>query len=693
MGNKKSKSSPSLGASNEMKKDKLNSEGPQQIPRSEQQAIERHALIEGTIAAISSRFVGLEDIDEAINSSLADMGRISGASRAYLFLFDEAAKTMTNTHEWCAPGVSPQIAGMQKMAMSTFPWWVNKIRDGQTIHLPDVALMPPEAKAEREIFDRQEIRSLLGLPVLKEGRPAGFVGFDNTAETREWSEDEIALLRVAAEIIGAALERRRAEEALRESKQRTEDILESITDGFMALDRQFRLTYVNQRAEEVLGQKRGRLLGRNLWEVFPEARKGAFFREYRAALADQKPVSFEEFYGPLNMWVEVHAYPYKDGLSVYFRDITERKRTEVALGQSESKYRKLMDMANDAIFIADAQTGTIVDANQAAERLIGRPLKEIVGMHQMELHPPEEAENYRRLFQEYIGKIAGVTEEIYALHRSGRKVPVEISSSVMELNGRTVIQGIFRDITERKQAKEQRDIADRLQRAVLAMPEKMPGVRFGHLYRSATGGAGNIGGDFYDLFEPAQSRIAVVIGDVSGKGLEAATLTTLIKDAVRAYAYQGDSPGVIAAKTNDMIYKMTPPSILATLFLGVIDIVGRSLDYTTAGHPPAVLVKESLEAARLKTGPAAIGIFPALDYPDYRQPLAQNDKLFLYTDGLIEGRSGNRFFGEGRLIETVRELAGAQPERLPALIFERLSDFTGGPLADDVALLAVALEA
>jgi PAS domain S-box-containing protein len=676
-----------------MTKNKISSEGPQGIPPSEHQAIERRARIEGTIAAVSSRFVGLEAIDDAIDSSLADMGRISGASRAYLFLFDEAGGTMSNTHEWCAPGVSPQKAGMQKLPMSTFPWWVSRINKGETIHLPDVSKIPAEARAEREIFTQQEIRSLLGLPVLRAGRPAGFIGFDNTAKTKVWSEDEVSLLRVAAEIIGAALERNRAEEALRESKQWTENILESITDGFMALDRQFRLIYVNRRTEEVLGQDRRRLLGRNLWEVFPEARKGAFLREYRAALTDQKPVSFDEFYPPLNIWVEVHAYPYQDGLSVYFRDITERKRAEHALGQSESRYRRLMDMANDAIFIADAETGAIIDANRAAERLIGRRIEEIVGMDQMELHPKEEAENYRRMFREYIGKVAGVTEEIYAVHSSGRKVPVEISSSVMELDGRTVIQGLFRDITERKQAKEQRDIADALQRALLTMPETMPGLRFGHLYRAASGGAGNIGGDFFDLFKLDQNRIAVVIGDVSGKGLEAAAITSLIKDALRAYAYQGDSPGTIAAKTNDMIYKMTPPSILATLFLGIIETADRSLDYTTAGHPPAILVKESLEVARLKTGPPAIGVFPALDYPEYRQSFAVGDKVFLYTDGLIEGRSGPLFFGEDRLLKLVEQLAHAQPERLPALIFDRLSDFTGGPLADDVALLAIALEA
>jgi phosphoserine phosphatase RsbU/P len=239
---------------------------------------------------------------------------------------------------------------------------------------------------------------------------------------------------------------------------------------------------------------------------------------------------------------------------------------------------------------------------------------------------------------------------------------------------------------------EERSVADTLQKSLLTMPEKLPGLRFGHLYQSATGLAGKIGGDFYDLFELAGDRIGVVIGDVSGKGLEAATLTALIKNTVRAYAYQGDQPGLALAKANDVIYRLSPPEVFATMFFGVIEPKARSLVYTTAGHPPAMLIRKSGRVARLRTGPRAIGVFPALDYPDYRQSFAAGDKLFLYTDGLIEGRRGNRFFGEERLLETVEGLIDSGPEELPSLVFARLRAFTGGRLSDDIAVLAIGLD-
>ncbi len=132
------------------------------------------------------------------------------------------------------------------------------------------------------------------------------------------------------------------------------------------------------------------------------------------------------------------------------------EQMEKRLKESEEKYRNLVSNANDAIFVADIETGIILDANKKAEELIGRPLAEIVGMHQMELHPEEEAERYKNLFKDNILKGKGTTEDLYVCHKSGRRTPVVISSSVMELAGKKIIQGIFRDITEHKRAEEER---------------------------------------------------------------------------------------------------------------------------------------------------------------------------------------------------------------------------------------------
>jgi PAS domain S-box-containing protein len=108
-------------------------------------------------------------------------------------------------------------------------------------------------------------------------------------------------------------------------------LLESITDAFYALDRQWRYTYVNQRALDYYGMERAELLGRSLWDVFPAMQGSDFESQYRRALREQRSVSFEIF-SPLNgHWLEVHAYPTPQGLAVNFRDISRRKQTDIEL--------------------------------------------------------------------------------------------------------------------------------------------------------------------------------------------------------------------------------------------------------------------------------------------------------------------------------------------------------------------------
>ncbi len=124
---------------------------------------------------------------------------------------------------------------------------------------------------------------------------------------------------------------KQAEEDLLESRNRIASILESITDGFFALDTQWRFIYVNHEAERLLRHSREELWDQDVWETFPEAVETAFYQQYHHVVAEQQSTIFETFYTPWAVWFEVHAYPSRDGLSVYFRDITERKRAEQEL--------------------------------------------------------------------------------------------------------------------------------------------------------------------------------------------------------------------------------------------------------------------------------------------------------------------------------------------------------------------------
>lgn len=154
----------------------------------------------------------------------------------------------------------------------------------------------------------------------------------------------------------------------------------------------------------------------------------------------------------------VTDYVSKDGgieqfelLANRIRGAVEQRRTEQALAEARGGYDRLLETAPDAIFIVDAETGTLVEVNEAAEELLGKPREELRGLHQRELHPPEDRDRYERIFAEHAGCRGVIHDdrELYVVHRDGHEIPVEISAGSLELDGRRLVQAIFRDLTDR----------------------------------------------------------------------------------------------------------------------------------------------------------------------------------------------------------------------------------------------------
>ena len=234
----------------------------------------------------------------------------------------------------------------------------------------------------------------------------------------------------------------------------------------------------------------------------------------------------------------------------------------------------------------------------------------------------------------------------------------------------------------------ERRIADTLQEAILTPPPPVRHVQTGYLYRPASTAA-NVGGDFYDVFPIGDTYAAIAVGDVSGKGIDAARLTSLLKDGIRAYAYEHSSPAAIVQQLNDLVWRSSTVELFATVFLGVLDLLTGELHYCAAGHPPPHLMRSDTVERLREPRSGIVGAFPNARFEEDQVVLRAGDTLVLYTDGITEARAGAEMFGEKRVSETLDALRDVRLQEIPEGLADAASEFAGGSLRDDTVVLCV----
>jgi PAS domain S-box-containing protein len=495
---------------------------------------------------------------------------------------------------------------------------------------------------------------------------------------------------------------------------------------------------VNDVMCEQSGYSRQELLATNPLELLEEKSSVRFRERIQKALAGESLTDVVEYKVKAkdghDIWAVLNvSLTYEDGKPVgalvVGHDVTERKRAEnererllaqeqhlveelaaaneelqaqteeLAAREKEleaqneelrtSQYnRSLIEAALDPL-VTIGLGGKITDVNEATIRITGRVRDELVGTDFSDYFtdPESASQGYREVFDK-----GSVTDYPLTIRgRDGKLTDVLYNASLYRDNEGKVL-GVFaaaRDITALRELEVQRDIASKLQRTLLDVPQDTGGIQFGHLYRSATKEA-SVGGDFYDVFTVKDGRIAVLIGDVSGHGVEAARIATLVKDVTHAFAHQSRRPSVVLNSTNELLLENRIPGFV-TLFLGILDPEAGMLTYSSAGHPNVLLRANGEEVKLLDAASSPLGIFPDQAWKESDVQLSKGDLLLLYTDGAIEARRDGEFFGQEGLIKVLTRWSNPSPEPLPQALLAEVLAFSGGVLTDDVALLAFCL--
>jgi PAS domain S-box-containing protein len=492
---------------------------------------------------------------------------------------------------------------------------------------------------------------------------------------------------------------------LRESRELLETIIACAPVGFGLLDPEMRFVRVNQELAAIGGCEAEELVGSRPHDVLPPAWGEALAGPFRRVLESGEALDDLEVAAPTaaapgrdHIWV-ASCYPVRHdgeivGVGVFVTDISDRVRAEQGL-------QLLFDV------------GEALDATLGVEERLARLAELVI---------PTLADSCTIEMLDPSGEmrtVAGTACDDGEPGERGDRDPARLIVAPLRARGRDVGRLTLRagsstrayDDGDRALAlqlgrragvavdnarlyEEQHLIASTLQRVLLppALPA-IPGLEVAARYTPMGDGV-EVGGDFYDVFDVGSSWVAV-IGDVCGKGVEAAALTSLVRHSLRGLAHGDPLPAVALSRLNDAIVaeRGLEPRFSTVAYARLTrDGAEVAATVATAGHPCPLVVRAGGRVEELGRPGTLLGPFPAVRVHDESDRLAPGDALVLYTDGVTEARRDGEMFGEERLRALLSGLAGRSAGDLVEGVERAVVAHHGGPLDDDLALLALRVD-
>lgn len=393
------------------------------------------------------------------------------------------------------------------------------------------------------------------------------------------------------------------------------------------------------------------------------------------------------------------------------QDSKRRSSYEAEIARERQRLQTVLDTVPSGIIVTEGPEARIAFMNRRSQEFfrirpeVGEPLPSYLANSKL-LRPdgtpfPEEDLPIHRSLR--TGEVVCGEELIIESENGERSYLLLGSAPLYDEHGR--ISGAVastEDITALRKAEEalrqayarERRISETLQQALLpTLPETIDGLKLASRYIAAVEEA-QIGGDFFDVFTPARGLVGLVIGDVAGKGVQAAVHTALARHSLKAYAYIDPSPAYVIEKLNDLVLRETPPEFFVTLFYGLIDLKNRSLRFANAGHEsPLYVDRISLQVIEIPNTGIPLGITKMSMCEQGTMQLENGSKLVMYTDGVTQARANGEEFGLERLKQYLLANVDRSPRELIECLVDELQVFSHQQLRDDVALLVAELEA
>jgi PAS domain S-box-containing protein len=485
-----------------------------------------------------------------------------------------------------------------------------------------------------------------------------------------------------------------------DAEQRFRALLESAPDAMVIVDGAGTIRVVNAQTETLFGYRREELLGRPV-EILVPGRFRADHPVYRRGYAANRQV--RPMGAGLDLRglrrdgsefpVEISLSPLQtsEGLlvSAAVRDVSDRTAAEERI----SELALIVESSQDAI-LTKTLDGVITFWNAAAARMYGYTTQQAVGRHVSMLAPPGHQEEIDALLARVRRGERVDHYETLRMTSTGESLDVDILVCPVRTRDGEIVGGcaIARDIAEHKRAQQeitrlyeqQRHVALTLQRALMGSPPPVPGMDTASRYRPAT--RGGVGGDWFDLIPLGAGQVGVLIGDVMGRGLEAATVMGQLRSAANALARTGMPPQQLMHAL-DAVAGDLPGQLITCCYL-VINAAQGEVTAASAGHLPVLLVQPDATVAQLAipvSVPLGVGGIP---HQQTTLRVPHRSVLVLYTDGLVETRSSDLGTQIGALESELRAVFAttASLEQAADRVLAALLPSSGEP-ADDVTLL------